>query len=94
MGLPTRPYVDADALCKIGDNDVNSRRNSGELDGNTQKLNDLVNADMAKNKIEKPKLFVARAVFPEVLEKLGVYFELEANQEDRIFTESELIQRL
>lgn len=49
---------------------------------------------MAKNEIEKPKLLVARAVFPEVLEKLADHFEVEANQEDRIFTESELIQRL
>jgi glyoxylate reductase len=42
----------------------------------------------------KPKILVARAVFPDVIERLGRYFEVEANQEDKVFTESELAGRL
>lgn len=39
----------------------------------------------------KPRIFVARAVFPEVLERLGQHFDVEANQPDRIFSADELI---
>lgn len=42
----------------------------------------------------KPSLLVARAVFPEILEKLSNFFVLETNQEDRIFLSQELVQRL
>jgi gluconate 2-dehydrogenase len=42
----------------------------------------------------KPKIFVARAIFPEVLDHLGSYFDVEANQEDRVFAEEELSARL
>jgi glyoxylate reductase len=40
------------------------------------------------------KIFVARAIFPDVLERLTQYFEVEANQEDRIYAETELMHKL
>jgi glyoxylate reductase len=40
------------------------------------------------------KIFVARAIFPDVLEHLAQRFEVEANQEDRIYNEAELAQKL
>ena len=42
----------------------------------------------------KPKIFVARAVFPEVLERLAQHFDVESNQEDRIFGADELIAKV
>lgn len=42
----------------------------------------------------KPKLLVARAIAPEVLQSLSNCFELEENQADIIFSESELVSRL
>ncbi|ASU39396.1 D-glycerate dehydrogenase [Herbaspirillum sp. meg3] len=42
----------------------------------------------------KPKIFVARAVFPEVLERLAQHFDVESNQEDRIFTADELMEKV
>ncbi|MBC3830260.1 D-glycerate dehydrogenase [Undibacterium amnicola] len=45
-------------------------------------------------KSPKPKLLVARAMFPDVLARLNDYFELELNQEDRIFSPEELTERL
>ncbi len=42
----------------------------------------------------KKKILVAREIFPEVIDRLGRHFELETNQEDRIFTQSELIAKL
>lgn len=42
----------------------------------------------------KPKILIARAIFPEVIERLSHYFEVEANQEDVIFTPLELQQKL
>lgn len=42
----------------------------------------------------KPKLLIARAIFPEIIEKLSNYFELEENQDDIIFSETELVARL
>src|SRR5450830_1646141 len=42
----------------------------------------------------KPKIFVARAVFPEVLERLAQHFDVESNQEDRIFTADELMAKV
>ncbi|HJV87568.1 MAG TPA: D-glycerate dehydrogenase [Noviherbaspirillum sp.] len=44
--------------------------------------------------MSKPKILVTRAVFPDVLERLLQYFEIESNQEDRIYTEEELRARL
>jgi gluconate 2-dehydrogenase len=40
------------------------------------------------------KIFVARAIFPDVLERLAQHFDVEANQEDRIYAEAELAQKL
>ncbi|MFZ6800370.1 2-hydroxyacid dehydrogenase [Undibacterium sp. Di24W] len=42
----------------------------------------------------KPKLLIARAMFPDALARLNEYFELEQNQEDRIFSQDELAERL
>ena len=39
---------------------------------------------------QKPKILVARAIFPEVLAKLEESFEVRSNQEDRIFSPQEL----
>ena len=38
-----------------------------------------------------PKLLMARAVFPDVLERLSKYFEVEANQADTVWSKAELI---
>ncbi|MBC3884819.1 2-hydroxyacid dehydrogenase [Undibacterium griseum] len=42
----------------------------------------------------KPAILVARAVFPQVLERLRQYFEVESNQDDHILTPAELATRL
>ncbi|MEN3294052.1 MAG: glyoxylate/hydroxypyruvate/2-ketogluconate reductase [Burkholderiales bacterium] len=42
----------------------------------------------------KPKILVTRAVFPEVIEKLERQFDVESNQEDRIFTAAELASKI
>src|SRR5450830_1010743 len=42
----------------------------------------------------KPKIFVARAVFPEVLERLAQHFDVESNQSDRIYPADELLQKV
>ncbi|QBP75009.1 D-glycerate dehydrogenase [Herbaspirillum huttiense] len=41
----------------------------------------------------KPKIFVARAVFPEVLARLEQHFEVESNQDDRIYSADELLAK-
>ena len=41
-----------------------------------------------------PKLLVARATFPAVLDKLGAHFDVQANQEDVIYTRTELLDKL
>jgi len=46
------------------------------------------------NTSHKPKILLARAVFPEVISRLAQFFEVESNQADRIFTDSELIEKL
>ena len=43
---------------------------------------------------KKPKILVARAIFPEALAKLQESFEVHSNQEDRIFTPEELQKAL
>ncbi len=43
---------------------------------------------------QKPKIFVARAIFPEALAKLEEFFEVRSNQEDRIFSSEELQKEL
>jgi gluconate 2-dehydrogenase len=42
----------------------------------------------------KPKLLVARAIFPEVLERLAPHFELTTNQDDENWTPAQFLQRL
>ena len=42
----------------------------------------------------KPAVLVCRRVFPEILERLGRYFEVEANQDDAEWTRDEQIARL
>jgi gluconate 2-dehydrogenase len=47
-----------------------------------------------QSKARKPKILVARAIFPEALAKLEESFEVRSNQEDRIFTPQELQKEL
>ena len=42
----------------------------------------------------KPKILVARAVFPQTLDKLRAHFEVEANQADELWTRQQLAARL
>ena len=42
----------------------------------------------------KPQILVARAVFPEVVERLSEFFEVDANSQDLALSQAELIQRL
>ena len=42
----------------------------------------------------KPKLLMARAVFPDVIDMLGEHFEVEANQDDVLFSQDMLIAKL
>ena len=42
----------------------------------------------------KPKILVARAIFPEVIAKLEEHFEVESNQADETWTREVLIERL
>ncbi|WP_371819896.1 2-hydroxyacid dehydrogenase [Polynucleobacter sp. MWH-Aus1W21] len=44
--------------------------------------------------IQKPKILVARAIFPEALAKLEESFDVRSNQEDRIFSPEELQKEL
>ena len=44
--------------------------------------------------MQKPSILVARAVFPEVLDKLAQHFAIESNIEDRDWVGNELVQRL
>ncbi len=42
----------------------------------------------------KPAILIARAIFPDVIERLSVHFEVEANQQDIVFTQQELAEKL
>lgn len=42
----------------------------------------------------KPPILVTRAIFPDILEKLSLHFDVESNQEDIPWTKSELIDKL
>jgi gluconate 2-dehydrogenase len=46
------------------------------------------------NSNAKPAILVARAVFPEIIEKLERHFEVESNQDDAEWSRDELIARL
>ncbi|MDH5204118.1 MAG: D-glycerate dehydrogenase [Hylemonella sp.] len=42
----------------------------------------------------KPKILVARAVFPEVIERLSAHFEIESNQTDETWSKAQLTEKL
>ena len=44
--------------------------------------------------MSKPKILVARAVFPQIIELLQQYFEVEANQADETWSKAQLAERL
>ncbi|WP_457278833.1 2-hydroxyacid dehydrogenase [Polaromonas sp. P5_D5] len=44
--------------------------------------------------MSKPKILVARAVFPEVIARLEQYFEVESNQADETWSKAQLTERL
>ena len=44
--------------------------------------------------MSKPKILVARAVFPEVITRLEQHFEVQANQDDQTWSKAELTERL
>ena len=44
--------------------------------------------------MSKPKILIARAVFPEIIARLEQHFEVEANQADATWSKAELIARL
>ena len=44
--------------------------------------------------MSKPKILVARAIFPEVLAKLAQHFNVESNHADEIWTKAQLIDKL
>ena len=54
-------------------------------------MNTQPNTQVSK---QKPKILVARAIFPEALAKLEESFEVRSNQEDRIFSPEELQKEL
>ncbi|SFU35097.1 gluconate 2-dehydrogenase [Polaromonas sp. YR568] len=44
--------------------------------------------------MKKPKILVARAVFPEVIARLEQHFEVESNQSDETWSKAQLTERL
>jgi gluconate 2-dehydrogenase len=42
----------------------------------------------------RPRVLIARAVFPEVVQRLRAHFEVEDNPDDTVYTRAELIERL
>ena len=44
--------------------------------------------------MSKPKILIARAVFPEIIARLEEHFDVESNQDDETWSKSELIKRL
>jgi glyoxylate/hydroxypyruvate/2-ketogluconate reductase len=42
----------------------------------------------------KPSIFVSRAIFPEVLERLSEHFDVQSNQADIIWSKAEMIAQL
>ncbi len=44
--------------------------------------------------MSKPKVLVARAIFPEVIARLEQHFEVEANQNDETWSKTQLIEHL
>lgn len=44
--------------------------------------------------MNKPKILIARAIFPEVIARLAQHFDVEANQTDEAWTPAQLVARL
>jgi gluconate 2-dehydrogenase len=44
--------------------------------------------------MSKPKILVARAIFPETIERLSQHFEVESNQSDESWSKEQLIAKL
>ncbi|MBT9508470.1 D-glycerate dehydrogenase [Rhodoferax sp.] len=44
--------------------------------------------------MNKPKILIARAIFPEVIARLAQHFDVETNQTDEVWTPSQLVARL
>ncbi|MDP2034944.1 MAG: D-glycerate dehydrogenase [Polaromonas sp.] len=44
--------------------------------------------------MSKPKILVARSIFPEVISRLEQHFEVEANQSDAVWSKAELAEKL
>ena len=44
--------------------------------------------------MSKPRILIARAVFPEVIERLSQHFEVKSNQADAVWSKAELTARL
>ena len=44
--------------------------------------------------MSKPAILVTRSIFPDVLERLGQYFDVETNPLDQMWSQDELVQRL
>ena len=44
--------------------------------------------------MSKPKILIARAIFPEVIAKLAQHFEVTSNQADELWTPAQLIDKL
>jgi gluconate 2-dehydrogenase len=44
--------------------------------------------------IQKPRILVTRAIFPQVIERLAAHFEVEANPGDDLWDRAELLRRL
>lgn len=42
----------------------------------------------------RPKILVARAIFPETIERLRAHFEVETNPDDQVLDRAELVRRL
>jgi len=42
----------------------------------------------------KPKILITRAIFPDVIERLQAYAELDTNQDDILFGSDEMVRRL
>ena len=44
--------------------------------------------------MSKPRILVARAIFPDIVDRLREHFDVEANPDDVIWTQQELAARL
>ncbi len=44
--------------------------------------------------MSKPRILIARKIFPEVIERLSQHFDVEANQDDMLWSDAELTERL